>query len=338
MSLSNPFEKLNIKRDIEEEDDDQGEFQKVKGKEKNLPVGIEKKKRKTRPKENVEANDEEGFEEVGNKAKKKRPVNDEEDEGFEGGEHKKRKGINYGTAEKSDYRTKDKPKRGRQFDRQSGTGRGKEIAKGGAGGKGTWGENPKTIAREYEDNNDDYYFENALNPEKAKERKERPPRRARKEDKKEGEEGEENKGEDKGEKKEEEDNKKRKERPKYELKEEEKLNRPKDAKTLEEYLKEKEKPVEEEKKEVKRINDGKPLEKKQEKNDDILGTTGEGRKKGKKKKYKEINKEESDLNNLIGSNLQIGGGETMGRRPRRVKKDKRGEEKFVFKEEDFPEL
>ena len=338
MSLSNPFEKLNIKRDIEEEDDDQGEFQKVKGKEKNLPVGIEKKKRKTRPKENVEANDEEGFEEVGNKAKKKRPVNDEEDEGFEGGEHKKRKGINYGTAEKTEYRTKDKPKRGRQFDRQSGTGRGKEIAKGGAGGKGTWGENPKAIAREYEDNNDDYYFENALNPEKAKERKERPPRRARKEDKKEGEEGEENKGEDKGEKKEEEDNKKRKERPKYELKEEEKLNRPKDAKTLEEYLKEKEKPVEEEKKEVKRINDGKPLEKKQEKNDDILGTTGEGRKKGKKKKYKEINKEESDLNNLIGSNLQIGGGETMGRRPRRVKKDRRGEEKFVFKKEDFPEL
>ena len=338
MSLSNPFEKLNIKRDIEEEDDGQGEFQKVKGKDKNLPIGIEQKKRKTRPKENVEANDEEGFEEVGNKAKKKRPVNDEEDEGFEGGEHKKRKGINYGTAEKTEYRTKDKPKRGRQFDRQSGTGRGKEIAKGGAGGKGTWGENPKAIAREYEDNNDDYYFENALNPEKAKERKERPPRRARKEDKKEGEEGEENKGEDKGEKKEEEDNKKRKERPKYELKEEEKLNRPKDAKTLEEYLKEKEKPVEEEKKEVKRINDGKPLEKKQEKNDDILGTTGEGRKKGKKKKYKEINKEESDLNNLIGSNLQIGGGETMGRRPRRVKKDKRGEEKFVFKEEDFPEL
>ena len=338
MSLSNPFEKLNIKRDIEEEDDGQGEFQKVKGKDKNLPIGIEQKKRKTRPKENVEANDEEGFEEVGNKAKKKRPVNDEEDEGFQGGEHKKRKGINYGTAEKTEYRTKDKPKRGRQFDRQSGTGRGKEIAKGGAGGKGTWGENPKAIAREYEDNNDDYYFENALNPEKAKERKERPPRRARKEDKKEGEEGEENKGEDKGEKKEEEDNKKRKERPKYELKEEEKLNRPKDAKTLEEYLKEKEKPVEEEKKEVKRINDGKPLEKKQEKNDDILGTTGEGRKKGKKKKYKEINKEESDLNNLIGSNLQIGGGETMGRRPRRVKKDKRGEEKFVFKEEDFPEL
>ena len=93
-------------------------------------------------------------------------------------------------------------------------------------------------------------------------------------------------------------------------------------------------------KEIKRIKDGKPLEKKQEKNDDYLATTGEGRKKGKKKKMKEINKDEVDLNNLIGANLQIGGGETMGRRPRKqdYRKGKKGEEKFVFKEEDFPEL
>ena len=62
-------------------------------------------------------------------------------------------------------------------------------------------------------NNDDYYFENALNPQKAKERKERLLRRPRNEDKKEGDEGGENKGEDKGEIKEEQkDNKKRKER------------------------------------------------------------------------------------------------------------------------------
>lgn len=38
-----------------------------------------------------------------------------------------------------------------------------------------------------------------------------------------------------------------------------------------------------------------------------LGTTGEGRKKSKKKKHKEINKEESDLNNLIEANLKIDG-------------------------------
>ena len=174
--MSNPFEKLNVKRDIDDEDDGQGEFQKVKAKEKNLPIGIEQKKKKTRPKEAAPAEDQEGFEEVG-KGRKKRGGNDDDDEEFKG-EHKKRVGVNFGTKEKTD-----KPKRGRQFDRQSGTGRGKEVSKGGAGGKGTWGDNPKNIAKNYEDNNDDdYYFENALNPEKEKERKER---RKKKEDKKE---------------------------------------------------------------------------------------------------------------------------------------------------------
>lgn len=37
----------------------------------------------------------------------------------------------------------------RLFDRRSGTGRGKEIAKGGAGGKYTWGNNSKELALEY---------------------------------------------------------------------------------------------------------------------------------------------------------------------------------------------
>ena len=332
MSMSNPFEKLNVKRDIDDEDDGQGEFQKVKAKEKNLPIGIEQKKKKTRPKEAAPAEDQEGFEEVG-KGRKKRGGNDDDDEEFKG-EHKKRVGVNFGTREKTD-----KPKRGRQFDRQSGTGRGKEVSKGGAGGKGTWGDNPKNIAKNYEDNNDDdYYFENALNPEKEKERKER---RKKKEDKKEGEgEGDETKegGEKKdGDEKKDDDFRKKKEKPKFELKEEEKLNRPKDAKTLEQYLKEKEKPVEEEKKDVKRVQEGKPLEKKEVKKDDILGTTGEGRKKGKKKKQKEVNKEELDLNNLIGANLEIQGEDTMGRRPRRVKK-KKTDDKFVFNEEDFPKI
>ena len=64
--------------------------------------------------------------------------------------------------------------RKREYIRHSGTGRGKEVAKGGAGGRGTWGDNPKKIARNYERNNDDYYIINsALNPEAQKERKER---------------------------------------------------------------------------------------------------------------------------------------------------------------------
>ena len=111
--MSNPFEKLHVKRD-EDDDDDQGEFQKVKGKEKNVPIGLEQKKKKNRPVEKVQDDDDEGFEEV-NKMRKKKPVNDEEEDEAKGGEHKKRKGINYHTVEDKEYRTKDKPKRGRQY-------------------------------------------------------------------------------------------------------------------------------------------------------------------------------------------------------------------------------
>ena len=173
MSTSNPFDKLNIRR--EEEEEDQGEFEQVKSKEKNVPYGIEQKKKKIRPKEVVKEKEggDEGFEEVPGKIKKRRPVNVEE-ENEESKTHKKRKGVNYNTQEEREYRLKDKPKRGREYDRQSGTGRGKEIAKGGAGGKGTWGDNPENIAKNYEKyNDDDYYFESALNQEKRKERRKR---------------------------------------------------------------------------------------------------------------------------------------------------------------------
>ena len=116
----------------------------------------------------------------------------------------KRKGVNYG-GKNRDFNQK--PSRGRRFDRQSGTGRGKEVAKGGAGGKGTWGDNSKNIARDFEKNNDDdYYFETALNPEKQEkpERQERQERyykderrpRRRREDNEEKEGKEEKEGED----------------------------------------------------------------------------------------------------------------------------------------------
>jgi len=48
MSTSNRFEKLNVKR---EEEDEEQEFHQVKWKEKNIPYGIEQKKKKVRPKE-----------------------------------------------------------------------------------------------------------------------------------------------------------------------------------------------------------------------------------------------------------------------------------------------
>lgn len=207
MSTSNPFEKLNVKR---EEEDEEQEFHQVKGKEKNIPYGIEQKKKKVRPKEveNKEEGNEEGFEEVG-KTKKRRGEDNVEEEG-ESKVHKKRRGVNYNTQEERDHRLQDKPKRGRQFDRQSGTGRGKEIAKGGAGGKGTWGDNPKNIAKRYQNyNDDDYYIESALNPEKNKDNER--PRRPRREYKKDNEEKE-------GEEKAEEGEEKRREKRKIQAK------------------------------------------------------------------------------------------------------------------------
>ncbi len=334
MSINNPFEKLSVK--IDKEEDEQGEFEQVKKKDKNVPFGIETKKRKVRPKEKVEEG-EEGFEEVKHKIPKKRPQNDEEE--GKGKDHAKRRGINYHTNEGREYQENKRPARGRKFDRQSGTGRGKEIAKGGAGGKYTWNDNPEKIARDFENNNDDYYFEEALNPEN-KEKRERQPRRRRDENnnentgegEKEGE-GEQKKGNQRGEKKQ------------YELKEEEKLKKPEGAISLEEYLNKQTRPKEEEQKEVKRIKDGEPLNKVQENKDkDILGVSSQGKKKAKKKKEKEVNQLEIDLNAEIGAKLQIG--ESFERGPRRGGRGRGGRGsggrgrggKFVYNPDDFPEL
>ena len=78
MSTSNPFEKLHVRHD--KEDDEQGEFEQVKAKDKNVPFGIEQKKKKVRPKEKVEDEGNEGFEEVKNRTTKKRPQNGEDEE------------------------------------------------------------------------------------------------------------------------------------------------------------------------------------------------------------------------------------------------------------------
>ena len=349
MTTSNPFEKLHVKRD-KDDDEEQDNFEEVKAKDKNVPLGIGQKKKKVRPKEKAPEEEEgdEGFQEV-KKGTKKNKGQDEEEEGT-GNEHKKRRGINYHTNEEREYRENKKPSRGRKFDRQSGTGRGKEVAKGGAGGKYTWNDNPKNIAKDFENYNDDDYFEEALNPEN-KERKPRLPRRPKKEDdngeeEKPNEEGETQEKEGEGRKRE-----KREEKKPYELKPEEKLEKPEGAIYLEDFLKKAEKPKEEEQKEVKRIQDGKPLTKVEDKKEDILGTTGPAKKKGKKKKEKDVNQQEIDLNAEIGAHLQIG--ESYERGPRRGGRGGRGGRGqgrggrgrgkgrgggFVYNPEDFPEL
>ena len=61
-------------------------------------------------------------------------------------------------------------------------------------------------------------------------------------------------------------------------------------------------------------------------------------KREKKKKQKEINKEELDLNTQIGANLEISGANDRGRRQWKKEKKEKKEGKFVYNEKDFPEL
>ena len=118
MSTSNPFEKLHVKRD--KDDDEEKNFEEVKAKDKNVPLGLRQKKKKIRPKEIAPEEEEgdEGFEEVRKGTKKNKGQDDEEEERT-GNEHKKRRGINYHTNEEREYRENKKPSRGRKFDRQS---------------------------------------------------------------------------------------------------------------------------------------------------------------------------------------------------------------------------
>ena len=105
--------------------------------------------------------------------------------------------------------------------------------------------------------------------------------------------------------------------------------------SLDDYLKSKEKPKEEEK-EVERIKDGKPLTKTEKKKEEILGTTGLGKKKEKKKKEKKVQKEELNID------FEVGGGNDYRRGDRRRGGKGRGGRgrggDFHFKAEDFPEF
>ena len=160
MSSKNPFGQLSVRRDEEDEELPQ----KPSGANVSTPLFTQsvadKKKKKVRPEEkkkseeNAHEDADEGFEVVKKKAHtgKPRVQNDEnvpEEKTKE--KHLKNKGA---FAERNNKVTPGK----RQFERHSGTGRGKEISKNGAGGKHTWGTNPKNIARNGDDeyNGDDY--------------------------------------------------------------------------------------------------------------------------------------------------------------------------------------
>ncbi len=146
----NPFGKLNVRRD-----DDDEEVKQVQTTTTAVPQN-EAKKKKVRPEENkIEAvhhkeDNNEGFEIVGKTKNQKAKKVETEDEGKQF-DPKQRKPKNKGA-----FQGKPPREGKREFERHSGTGRGKEIAKGGAGGHHTWGTNPKQIAKEGE-RQFDYY-------------------------------------------------------------------------------------------------------------------------------------------------------------------------------------
>lgn len=181
MASKNPFGQLSIRRDEEEEVEVKQSTQ-AKVTPSN-PVLFqqtqEKKKKKVRPEEKKKSEEvaeekeefEGGFSVFKKKAPTKQKVSHPQEDVVE--EKEKRHQTKHYTGYKDRARQVDSGKR--MFERQSGTGRGKEISKGGAGGKHTWGANPKNIAKHAEEeyNPDDDVFNRALNakPKTQKEEK-----------------------------------------------------------------------------------------------------------------------------------------------------------------------
>lgn len=163
MSTKNPFGNLKINRDDEDDDDMVKVTRKNSISASNYTSNAEmKKKKKVRPEENKKREENvsevtEGFEVVGKQ--NKRPYSRQANNNEEEGEPKKEGKPKYrGTGNNDRVYNKARPHK-RQYEKHSGTGRGKEIAKNGAGGRTVWGDNPEQIARNAQKNygtRDDY--------------------------------------------------------------------------------------------------------------------------------------------------------------------------------------
>lgn len=161
MATKNPFGNLRINRD----DDDDDDFVRVTPQNthsaSNYTSGVEakdKKKKKVRPEENKKPQENtaevsEGFEVVGKT--KQRPYTARNNNAEEGEQQKEKREKHKGTGNRERQYNKARPNK-RQYERHSGTGRGKETSKGGAGGKTVWGDNPNQIARDAKNSRDDY--------------------------------------------------------------------------------------------------------------------------------------------------------------------------------------
>jgi hypothetical protein len=329
----NPFGQLSVRRD----DDDEVTIKTVQHTTASSdPLfqqkEADKKKKKVRPeenkKENVQTKEDnlEGFEVVGKTKQKQKTRGDEEEQQVE---RKDRKPKNKGAFEAKP------PREGkRQFERHSGTGRGKEIAKGGAGGHHTWGSNPKQIAKEGERevdyySNDDKWFRSALSekkPEDVKEIIEEEPQK----------EVEEVRQEEVAAPQEIKERRKRK--GEEEEKKEDDLERPENALSLAEYkelLRQKNQGLDNKPKTVVKANETDAQFKTKEEGQFVLGLTTEDKKKDKKIKDKKVDSREKDITASVVSNLKTDDG--TSRDKHYGKQEKKGG-KFRFNANEFPEL
>lgn len=154
MATKNPFGNLRINRDDDDDDDFVKVTQKNTTSASNFTSNTEMKmKKKVRPEEKVRTevivsqDESEGFQVVGKTKQRTFTAsanNNEESEDKKEDKNKNQKGTFHN--ERVQNRTR--PQK-RQFERHSGTGRGKESSKNGAGGKTVWGDNPNQIAREF---------------------------------------------------------------------------------------------------------------------------------------------------------------------------------------------
>jgi len=242
----------------------------------------------------------------------------------------------------------------REHDRQSGTGRGKEISKGGAGGKHTWGTNNEEIARrkddEFYNEGDDDVFNYVLN---AKPKEEKTGEKTEKAHEKieEGhheethkEKAEQEGGEDHGEKWE-----RKKKKGAVEEKKEEILERPVDALSYKEYqelLKQKNQKLQQPTQTRKVEDSTLQTAVKVEKEISLAISTADTDKKHKAKKEKKVNTKENELNALVANSQHTGeeerkdyGGKEYQKRDYRGKQNKKeGGAKFNYNPDEFPEL
>ena len=316
MSTANPFGKLKVERDPEEEEEIKKQSKPSAGGEIFVPVE-QKKKKKVRPekKEETAPADDEGFEQVNKHKAPRKKQNTEQNDEAQKKEHRQHKD------KKAPVDPSKRPKK-REFDRQSGTGRGRESAKGGAGGKGTW-----TGKKITEKNYDEQIIDKALNPEKY-EKKERHEEKEEKEhEEKEHEEKEE------GQEKEEHFHRERREKkgPAKEVDPKDLLERPEGAISLEEFLAQKKTTAQpEEKKEVVKPKETENLQIKQKKEEFSIGeVTAPKKGKGKAPKEKKDDKKDIEID------FQVGSGKDERRYDR---KPKHHNQKFKFDQKDFPQL